>query len=45
MKCIQELATEKIVRTNDEAASMKVASGDWIFIPKRKWKEKVRDCK
>ena len=45
MKCIQELATNKIVRTNDGAAELKVASGDWIFIPKKEWKEKVRDSK
>ena len=45
MKCIKHEKTNKIVRTNDEAAELKVASGDWIFIPKQEWKEKVRDSK
>ena len=45
MKCIKQTKTSKIVRTNDEAAEIKVASGDWIFIPKQEWKEKVRDSK
>ena len=31
--------------TNDGAAAMKVASGDWTYIAKSEWKEKVRDSK
>jgi len=45
MKCIKQLSTSKIVRTNDGAAAMKVASGDWTYIAKKEWKEKVRDSK
>jgi hypothetical protein len=45
MKCIKQITTSKIVRTNDEAAAMKVASGDWTYIAKKEWKDKVRDSK
>tara|TARA_R110002020_G_scaffold443766_2_gene655069 strand:- start:6632 stop:6775 length:144 start_codon:yes stop_codon:yes gene_type:complete len=45
MKCIKQITTSKIVRTNDGAAAMKVASGDWAYVPKEEWKSKVRDSK
>jgi len=43
MKCIKSMTTSKIVRTNDGAAEMKVASGDWAYIAKKEWKNLVRD--
>ena len=45
MKCIKQITTSKIIRTNDEAAAMKVASGDWSYVSKKEWKTKVRDSK
>jgi hypothetical protein len=45
MKCIKEISTNKIVRTNDAMANLKVSSGDWKYIPKEEWKSKVRDSK
>ena len=45
MKCIKQITTSKIVRTNDGAAAMKVASGDWVYIAKKEWKDTVRDSK
>ena len=43
MKCIKQLSTSKIVRTNDGAAELQVASGNWKYTSKQEWKEKVRD--
>ena len=43
MKCIKQIATDKIIRTNDKAAVLMVSSGDWKYISKEEWKEKVRD--
>ena len=43
MKCIKQIATDKIVRTNDRAAILMVSAGDWKYISKEEWKTKVRD--
>jgi hypothetical protein len=43
MKCIKQIATDKIVRTNDRAAILMVSAGDWKYISKEEWKMKVRD--
>ena len=43
MKCIKQIATDKIVRTNDKAAILMVSTGDWKYISKEEWKMKVRD--
>ena len=45
MKCIKQSATNKIVRTNDQAAGLMVSTGDWKYVPKTEWKLKVRDSK
>ena len=45
MKCIKQIATDKIVRTNDKAAVLMVSTGDWKYVPKEEWKMKVRDSK
>ena len=43
MKCIKQIATDKIVRTNDRAAILMVSAGGWKYISKEEWKKKVRD--
>ena len=43
MKCIKQIATDKIVRTNDKAAVLMVSAGGWKYISKEEWKMKVRD--
>ena len=43
MKCIKQIATDKIVRTNDKAAILMVSAGGWKYISKEEWKMKVRD--
>ena len=43
MKCIKQIATDKIVRTNDKAAILMVSAGGWKYISKEEWKKKVRD--
>ena len=43
MKCIRQNTTDKIVRTNDQAAALRVPAGDWKYVPKSEWKMKVRD--
>ena len=43
MKCIEQISTGKIVRTNNGAAELQVASGNWKYTSKKEWKEKVRD--
>ena len=43
MKCIKQIATDIIVRTNDRAAILMVSAGDWKYISKEEWKMKVRD--
>ena len=45
MKCIENIVKKEILRTRDEEAAELVASGDWIYIPKKKWKDAVRDSK
>ena len=45
MKCIVKTKDGLIKRTSDESAQLMVDTGDWKFIPKREWKEKVRDRK
>ena len=45
MKCIKSTIKDEILRKRDREAAQLVASGDWIFIPKQEWKEKVRDSK
>ena len=45
MKCIVSNKDGLIKRTSDESAQLMVDTGDWTYIPKREWKEKVRDRK
>ena len=33
MKCIRQNTTDKIVRTNDQAAELRVSTGDWKYVP------------
>lgn len=45
MKCVQYYPPKsKIERVSDEAARDAVASGDAFYVPKRTWKDKVRDA-
>tara|TARA_R100000781_G_C4081240_1_gene127818 strand:- start:4272 stop:4418 length:147 start_codon:yes stop_codon:yes gene_type:complete len=45
MKCVKNIVKKEILRKRDGEAAMLVASGDWIYVPKSEWKEKVRDSK
>jgi len=37
-KCVQEIGTGKIIRTDGKFAQAKVQSGVWQYIPKKEWK-------
>lgn len=43
MKCIVNIKSDKIKRISDDSAQLAVDSGDWKYVPKKEWKEKVRD--
>ena len=43
MKCVENITNHNIQRVTNELASDLVSSGDWTYIPKHKWKSKVRD--
>ncbi len=45
MKCIKNTLSGKITRVKNEIADSQVDSGKWIFVPKKDWKNKVRDAK
>ena len=37
-KCVQEIGTGKIIRTDGKSAQAKVQSGVWQYVPKKEWK-------
>jgi len=45
MKCIKNIKTGEIRRVYDEVASDRTDEESWVYCPKHKWKENVRDKK
>ena len=45
MKCVKNIKTEEIKRVSTMFADQMVASGQWMFVPRKEWKVKVRDKK
>jgi len=45
MKCLKSSTNDSIVRAIEKEAIKMVASGNWVYIQKKEWKEKVRDKK
>lgn len=45
MKCIKNSKKGIIRRVTDSEAQKAVASGEYVFIPKKEWKEKARGNK
>jgi hypothetical protein len=49
MKCIKATKNNNvykvghITRVENKDADLKVSTGDWMFIPKSEWKQKVRE--
>jgi len=43
MKCVKD--HDKVLRVSDDEAFDLVRGGNWKYVPKKEWKEKVRDSK
>ena len=43
-KCIRLKKTGKIERVSDDEAHQMVSSGKAMYVPKKMWKEEVRDA-